>query len=194
MLRRTAPLLSSIIFTLLLAGCVTSSPGSNLSLAPSATSRGVLTPTLSQGLTPGKSLNIPDLPNEVGKTWLEINPKQCGRNPWEQELRQTDSAVPERCQLQCESLDRPTKTQCIVQCLVERYYAIEGIEIFNLRTINFEEKFGAPILICEACDCPAGYTLYVQVTDDDVPGMLAADYRHIITSCETANPRPYGCK
>lgn len=176
--------LFTLLSILLFVGCQAGEP----TLAPSPFS----TPTPTR--TPKPTLNIPDLPSEEGKTWLETDPIQCGENPWEKFWEENEEKVPEMCSNQCETAEEKVDWKCQVACLIREYYSRQGVDIFDIRMISFEEKFGTPIPICEACCCPSGSTIYLQVSNSDVDTMLQMSYRHIVTSCETADPKPYGCK
>jgi hypothetical protein len=138
--------------------------------------------------TPGATLNLPDLPEEEGKTWLEIDPKQCGSNPWEQ-----DNRAPEKCADQCEQADLQSKADCTTQCLVQAYYQSQGIDIFAVKTSSYKAKFGREVMICLSCDCPGGETIYVQIPVAASSKMLALRFRSVVRSCDTATPKPYGC-
>jgi hypothetical protein len=81
------------------------------------------------------------------------------------------------------------------ECLLIEGHPRQGIEIFDIKITTFEEKFGYPVAICEACDCPQGFTLYVLVANSDVDAMLEMGYRYVVESCGSATPGadPYGC-
>jgi hypothetical protein len=143
--------------------------------------------------SPGGDLKLPDLPEEDGKSWLEIDPKQCGSNPWEKDWEQIDITLPTRCQTQCAQVDKQEGVDCQTKCLVQEYYSRKGIEILDVKAISYAEKFGKYISICEACDCPGGETLYIQVPILDTNGMIEMGFRLIVRSCDTATPQPYGC-
>ncbi|MBN2146149.1 MAG: hypothetical protein JW726_02130 [Anaerolineales bacterium] len=125
--------------------------------------------------------------------WLETDPQQCASNPWEQEW--VGLNVEERCQAysECSGMDGLQWATCAEDVLVRGFYALEGVEVYETRRVDFEDKFGQAIAICEGCACPAGYTLYVQVDDGDVSRMLELGFRTIVADCSEATPQLYGC-
>ncbi len=141
----------------------------------------------------GGALNLPDLPEENGKSWLEIDPKQCGSNPWEKDWEQIDNTVPTKCQTQCVQVDKQESADCQTKCLVQDYYSRKGIEILDVKAISYKEKFGKYVPVCEACDCPGGETLYIQVHLSETSKMIEMGFRQIVRSCDTVTPQPYGC-
>jgi hypothetical protein len=139
------------------------------------------------------TLHLPDLPEEAGKTWLEIDPVQCGGNPWEGDWVPMAGTVSAKCQQQCGHLPQSERWMCESKCFLQKYYAYQGVIVYDIRWISYEEKFGRWIAICEACDCPAGSTLYVQVAGSSVAAMLNMGYQHVVKDCTLEGPRPYGC-
>jgi hypothetical protein len=142
-------------------------------------------------------LNLPYLRAEKGKTWLEFDPDQCGmRDPWSSWDADETQSFWNNCQSKCRQIDtRGKRSKCIYDCVLREGHSSQGIEVFDVKVTTFEEKFGSPRLICEACDCPAGVTVYVLVADHDVEAMLGMGYRHVVKSCGSATPGadPYGC-
>ena len=141
----------------------------------------------------GKKLKIPDLPEESGKTWLEIDPIQCGGNAWQGDWTKTDATVPQKCQSQCNQGADREKSTCQDNCLLRAYYSREGVEIFEIKSITYEEKVGEYIPLCLACGCPGGETIYIQTQDSAVEQMLELGFRHVVRNCDTATPQPYYC-
>jgi hypothetical protein len=138
-------------------------------------------------------LKTPFLPNAPGQTWLELDPLQCGSNPWETNWDSVQSNLTNACQAVCSQPDAPG---CPVSCLVTAYYQSIGITIHSFGHLDFKTKFGKDIELCEACTCPAGYTIYVRVADEDVSRMQALGFRHVVHSCAELplGEQPYGCR
>ncbi len=100
------------------------------------------------------------LSKESGKTWVEIDPIQCGGNPWQQDWLFSNNKTYEYPR------DRENE-------IITDYYSKKGIAIFAIKTKNtYEGK-----AICESCSCPEGYTLYLLVLDFDVNKMLGYEYK-----------------
>jgi hypothetical protein len=81
-------------------------------------------------------------------------------------------------------------------CLVQAYYLGKGITITGYQAVDFDTKFEQQISACREFDCPAGYTMYVQVRDDDVERMIELGFRHIVLRCAPSLgwAQPYGCR
>ncbi len=109
----------------------------------------------------------PFLYEENGKTWVQIDPIQCGCNPWELEWNGSDSddntyfpggiGAPELDQQEIE--------------IIKDYYQRQGVTVFDLKS---RWTYDA---VCLACSCPVGYTLYLLVSDSDVDRMLQFGYK-----------------
>ncbi|MGI0040921.1 MAG: hypothetical protein ACRD94_03035, partial [Nitrosopumilaceae archaeon] len=97
------------------------------------------------------------------KTWVEIDPIQCGGNPWEidwLESHPNDFSIYARL-ITNEKID-----------LIKNYYKKQDIEIFDVKSFPWED-----VAVCEACSCPAGYTLYLLVSDYDVQMMQELGFK-----------------
>ena len=115
-------------------------------------------------------LNTPILQDQEGRRWLEIDPEQCA-GWWLDNER---------------NLSIPA---------INKYYSERGFEIYNAKTISFEQKFGYLPAICEACSCPEGFTLYVLVDEADVEALLEIGHRNIVEDCNLvpSDIYVYGC-
>lgn len=78
--------------------------------------------------------------------WVSIVPVQCGGNSW-----QSDSPIPE----EVSELE-----------VVKEFYQKQGITVFDIVSKRTHE------IVCLACSCPRGDTLYLSVLKNDVPQML----------------------
>ena len=98
--------------------------------------------------------------------WVAIDPIQCHGNPWEADWIAQHPGEPYP--------DDPGKEPFNdkVRDIVEAYYAQKGIEILDAQGVIWP-----PGGLCDACSCPAGWTLYLLVSVDDVPAMLALGFR-----------------
>lgn len=108
-----------------------------------------------------------NLPKEDGKTWVQIDPVQCLGNPWEVDwLRSYDnnySAYPR--EIHTSELEQEE-----IQ-IIKNYYKKQGIIIFDVKSKWTHE------IVCEACSCPKGNTLYLLVSDSDIDKMLRFNYK-----------------
>ena len=97
------------------------------------------------------------------KTWVEIDPIQCGGNPWEKDWLEShpdDFSIYARL-ITNEKIE-----------LIKNYYKKQDIEIFDVKSFPWED-----VAVCEACSCPAGYTLYLLVSNYDVQKMQEFGYK-----------------
>jgi len=99
------------------------------------------------------------LPQESGTTWVQIEPRQC-----EDPVSQA----------------RAWNAADFVGSMTD-YYQRQGVEVRDVRMVSWDEA------VCEACHiCPAGYTLYLRVSDSDLPELLSkAEYRIVEPDHET---------
>ena len=97
------------------------------------------------------------------KTWVEIDPIQCGGNPWEKDWLEShpdDFSIYARL-ITNEKIE-----------LIKNYYKKQDIEIFDVKSFPWED-----VVVCESCSCPAGYTLSLLVSNSDVDKMLEFGYK-----------------
>ena len=94
------------------------------------------------------------LPNAQGRAWVEIDPIQCGGNPWE--LWQQEQGV---------AYDKSEID------IIKDYYREQGTEVFEVKSKQTHE------IVCEACSCPRGDTIYLLIGSQDVQKMLSLGYQ-----------------
>ena len=95
------------------------------------------------------------------KTWVATDPIQCLGNPWEQAWLEEHGG-----DYASYPGDRMEQFE-----IIRDYYSDIGIRIFRITTRNTYS------VVCCACSCAAGYTLYLLVSEDDVPAMIELGYR-----------------
>jgi len=94
-------------------------------------------------------------------TWVAIDPIQCLGNPWERDWL-------ERHDNDYDSYPRDWERR---KRIILNYYRKLGVGIQDITAHRTME------VVCEACCCPEGYTLYLYVDDKDVRTMLALGFR-----------------
>ena len=99
------------------------------------------------------------------KKWVEIDPIQCLGNPWEVDWLQDDD-FDNYPWGDAWSIEEPEKQ------IIKQFYGKQGITIFDVKSEVTHEE------VCEACNCPQGYTLYLQISEDDTDKMLGFGYRY----------------
>ncbi len=86
---------------------------------------------------------------EPSKTWMEFEPTQIWNKPWDFPWQHYGLGM--------------TSEEINV---VKNYYQEKGIVIFDARAASWGE-----VAICEALDCPAGYTLYLLISNTEIPAL-----------------------
>jgi hypothetical protein len=103
-------------------------------------------------------------PIQPGRVWVAAEPVQCLGNAWEQDwMTSHDGPYPK-------DHSRPGLEPEEVAILRD-YYERQGVTVFRVTT---RAKYA---VVCEACSCAEGYTLYLQVRDQDLEKMLSLGYR-----------------
>lgn len=100
-------------------------------------------------------------------SWVAIEPTQCLTNPWEEDWLTSnghdyqdypkDYSTP--------GLDPGEVT------IIKDYYRRLGVVVSNTATAPRYE------VVCLACSCPEGHTMFLHVRSDDVDTMLGLGYR-----------------
>jgi hypothetical protein len=100
----------------------------------------------------------------VGSTtaqWMMIDPVQCLENPWEKEWKENNPGN-----------DYPRGDLLVIEndekLIIEEYFKSKGVNVLDVKSETYTERFGEPVSVCEACTCPQGYTLYIQT---DITGL-----------------------
>ena len=116
-----------------------------------------------------------NLPKETGKTWVEIDPIQCLGNPWEVDwLKAHEEEFKDKPYGAYGEYPRDFNTLELESeeiRIIKDYYQKQGITIFDVKSEWTHEG------VCDACDCPEGYTLYLLISDSDVDKMLELGYK-----------------
>ncbi len=104
------------------------------------------------------------LPDRPGAAWVSIDPIQCMGNPWEEDwLRSHDNGTWQQYPPDWESR----------RMIIMDYYAGIGLPVLDARQDSWNDE------VCDACSCPAGYTLYLQVWDHQVDDFVALGYEAV---------------
>lgn len=88
--------------------------------------------------------------------WLSTQPVQCLQNPWEEEWMSNhpEETYPKGTP---RTLEEAEKT------IIKKYFEALGLTIYDVKGVPFPEG----TMVCEACHCPDGYTLFLQVAAAD---------------------------
>ncbi len=97
-------------------------------------------------------------PIPANAVWVQLNPTQCLSNPWEQDWL----AQPGH-----EYADYPKERETRI---ITDYYAKQGIQI-----IRIESKLTNEI-VCRACSCPRGDTLFFLVSEADANTLIGQGF------------------
>lgn len=98
------------------------------------------------------------LKEKEGMTWVQMDPIQCLYNPWEKGL--THEEVYEKF-----GPDGENEPQFIAE-----YYKNQGITFHEIQLAETHQ------MVCLACSCERGDTLYVLVDDEDLGNILELNF------------------
>ena len=107
------------------------------------------------------SCNVQNQSNPVQskQIWMQINPVQCLENPWEQDW------------LKSHSNDYNSYKNSNEFDVIKDYYKKQGIVIFDIRQERTMQ------IVCDACSCPRGDTIYISISDSDAGKMLNLGFK-----------------
>ncbi len=96
--------------------------------------------------------------NAREKIWMQTEPVQCLGNPWEQDWLATKGRKYE---------DYPKGDPRVLEEaekeIIRSFFEKEGIRIYKVEGVSFPDS----VMLCDACDCPQGYTLNVLIAPAD---------------------------
>ena len=98
-------------------------------------------------------------PTQSKQVRMQINPVQCLGNPWERDW------------LNSHSNDYNLYKNSNEFDVIKDYYKKQGIVIFDVRKERTME------IVCDACSCPRGDTIYVSISDSDAGKMLNLGFK-----------------
>lgn len=110
-----------------------------------------------------EDVNVP----APGRVWVATEPIQCLGNPWEHDWLESHSGDHSGYPKDPSTPGLEPKEIAIIQS----YYGRQGIEVFATETAR---KFD---VVCLACSCPEGHTLYLLVREQEVEQMIEFGYR-----------------
>ena len=99
-------------------------------------------------------------PEGMVMVWVQTDPVQCLENPWEQwwMIQHPEEEYPKGLPRSIESAE---------QAIIIEFFSKTGVIIGDVLSIPYPEDAA----ICDACTCPDGYTLYLQIPEDKVDFM-----------------------
>lgn len=112
-----------------------------------------------------RSSREPDMPvwdgddaHTADMAWMKTEPIQCLGNDWEKDWlernNETEDAYPK---------GKPREIEPVEAAIIQNYFEKQGITVADLDY----EPFPEDQMVCEACTCPDGYTLYLQIAEGD---------------------------
>ncbi|MBI2675030.1 MAG: hypothetical protein HYX24_01120 [Candidatus Aenigmarchaeota archaeon] len=114
-----------------------------------------------------QSINPVLLSRQAGRIWMETDPVQCLGNPWEIDWLKSNN-------MDFYSYPKSSKTPELEPSeieIIKDYYKKQKITIFDIKSKQTHE------IVCRACSCPEGYTLYLLVSDSDIIKMQEFGYK-----------------
>ena len=103
-----------------------------------------------------------------GTVWVEVDPVQCLGNAWEVDwLRENNN-----------DYDNYPRGHILViedeeEEIIKEYYKKQGINILYIKSV----EYSGDLIVCEACSCAQGYTLYLQISNANLDKMLNLGYK-----------------
>lgn len=91
----------------------------------------------------------------LGSVWLQVNPVQCGGNPWEQVTSKGDGMDP----------IYPTSEHLAI----DNYFEDQGIDLLEIGLVYPP----TPLPVCKACTCPRGDAVLVRAQAADAAKLVA---------------------
>lgn len=105
----------------------------------------------------------------VTRSWVATDPVQCLGNPWEQDWIQSHGG-------NYGAYPRDPSTPGLEPAevvIIKDYYRRLGVVVQDVDSAWKHQ------VVCAACSCPEGYTLYLRVRPEDVEKMLALGYSEV---------------
>lgn len=102
----------------------------------------------------------PVITEETALVWvkLSIDPVQCYENPWEEEYLKKNNNDYEG--LKAREME-----------VIKTYYSAQGIAVKNVTSEKTHE------FVCDACDCPRGDTIFLEVAEAQKDQLLGLGFR-----------------
>lgn len=99
---------------------------------------------------------------------MKMEPVQCLGNPWEQDWLK-------KHEMKYEDYPRgkPRELEAEEKEIIRSFFENEGIRIFKIEGIPFPDS----VMICDACDCPQGYTLKVFTIPSDTARLRSFGFK-----------------
>lgn len=100
---------------------------------------------------------------EIQKIWVKIDPIQCLGNPWQQDW------------LNNHNMNYSLYPQALKNFnpeinIIKEYYGKKGVIIYDIKSKATRD------IVCNACSCPTGTTLYFLIDDSNTNKMLEFGY------------------
>jgi hypothetical protein len=123
--------------------------------------RGFILILLAGGLLSFAACKTTDVSAPTGKAWMATEPIQCLGNSWERDWLESHDG-------DYGSYPRDREAQGEI---IKEYFVRQGVDVFDITT---RQKYD---IVCTACSCPEGHTLYILVGKDDTEIMAEFGFR-----------------
>lgn len=117
---------------------------------------------LAAGCTGSKSTK-----DETNGLWMKTDPVQCLQNPWEEAWLESNNK-----DYQAYPKGHPRKIEPEEARIIRQFFEDQGVTVLAMEA----ESFGEDVMVCEACSCPQGYTLYIKVKGADEEKMKSFQF------------------
>lgn len=106
--------------------------------------------------------------SETKGIWMQTEPIQCLQNPWEEAWLENNNK-----DYQAYPKGKPREVEPEEARIIQAYFEDQGVTVLDW---DFE-SFGDDVMVCDACSCPQGFTLYLKVKEADLATLK--DYNFI---------------
>ncbi len=89
--------------------------------------------------------------------WMKTEPIQCLGNPWEKAWLEAHRGAYDEY-----PNGHPRRVEEEEKRIIRDFFESQGIHVLKVEAVPFPDD----AMVCEACDCPQGYTLYI-LTDKE---------------------------
>jgi hypothetical protein len=113
-------------------------------------------------------------PSPPATLWVETSPIQCLGNPWEQDWLNDNPA-----DITVYPRDREKQLP-----LIKAYYEQQDLPVIQVTLITYED-----MIVCAACSCSDGSTLYLEIPEEDLPRWLSLNF--MLSEGPAKNDKPY---
>lgn len=96
--------------------------------------------------------------------WMEMDPVQCLGNAWEKDWLSQPANKDKNYPIGNPALIEPEE-----KSIIKTFFSKQNIYIAEIQSESYPDN----AVICDACECPAGYTLYIKLPESKSQALSA---------------------